>query len=184
MKEESIVEQGNGPFQENWVDRLSRFGALLGGWCLAIMAAMVSYEVVVRYFFNMPTIWSEELSIYCMLGSSFLGGAHLLKKDGHIRVDMLINSLPPRKAMALHLTTSLLGILLFGVAFGQGLRIVLQSFEQDFLSVPMRIPMFIPQMIIPLGALLFILQLIVMVNEDIKQLSGKTGGKKKVEGEN
>lgn len=167
------MEKEKQPAQESWIDRLSGYGAVIGGWLLAIMAAMVSYEVLLRYLFSMPTIWSMELSIYCMIGSAFLGGAHLLKNDGHVRVTLLTQALSPKKRIGFRLATSLMMLLLFCTAFYQGLRIVIQSFTQDFLSVPLRIPMFIPQMIIPLGALLFIFQLITMIKKDVNQIRGQ-----------
>jgi TRAP-type mannitol/chloroaromatic compound transport system permease small subunit len=57
-------------------------------WCIAPMIVGVTYEVVVRYFFNEPTIWAYDVA-YLMTGSMFmLGAAYTLKRGAHIRTDL------------------------------------------------------------------------------------------------
>ncbi len=34
----------------------------LGAWLFFAVGGMITYEVVMRYLFNAPTIWAEELS--------------------------------------------------------------------------------------------------------------------------
>jgi len=49
----------------------------------------LTYEVVVRYLFNAPTIWAYEFA-YMVYGAHFmLGAAYCLCKGGHIRTDLL-----------------------------------------------------------------------------------------------
>ena len=58
-------------------------------WLCIPLAIVVFYEVVARYFFNDPTIWSYDLS-YMLYGALFmLGAAYALRQGAHIRTDML-----------------------------------------------------------------------------------------------
>jgi TRAP-type mannitol/chloroaromatic compound transport system permease small subunit len=63
------------------------------GMILALVFAMV-YEVIARYAFNAPTIWSYDVS-YMLNGSLFiLAGALTLARNNHVRIDFLSSRLP------------------------------------------------------------------------------------------
>ncbi|WMS43007.1 TRAP transporter small permease [Acuticoccus sp. MNP-M23] len=68
--------------------------SLLAAWLLFATGAMLTYEVVARYFFNAPTIWAEELSRLCMIWAVFIGSAGLLYGRDHIRVTVLVDQFP------------------------------------------------------------------------------------------
>jgi TRAP-type mannitol/chloroaromatic compound transport system permease small subunit len=54
----------------------------------------LTYEVIVRYAFNSPTIWAYDIT-YMLYGSHFmLGATYTLYKKGHIRTDLIYNKLP------------------------------------------------------------------------------------------
>lgn len=79
---------------------------------VAILVALVcgvTFEVVMRYAFNKPTRWVVEFSEYALLYLAFLGGAWVLKEEGHVKVELLIEVLPPHIREALHVITSLAG---------------------------------------------------------------------------
>ena len=51
------------------------FEEILAGFLVMFMASMVFFQVVMRYLFNMPTSWSDELAIYAMLWSVYISVA-------------------------------------------------------------------------------------------------------------
>ena len=56
-------------------------------WLNLPLVAAVSYEVIARYFFHAPTIWSFDVT-YMLYGTIFmLGAAYALHKGAHIRTD-------------------------------------------------------------------------------------------------
>ena len=56
-------------------------------WLNVPLVLAVSYEVVARYVFNAPTIWSFDVT-YMLYGTIFmLGSAYALHKGAHIRTD-------------------------------------------------------------------------------------------------
>jgi TRAP-type mannitol/chloroaromatic compound transport system permease small subunit len=60
-------------------------------------ALATGYEVFARYLFNAPTIWAFELG-YTLTGIHFLlGGAITLKRQGHVRIDLIYDQLSVRK---------------------------------------------------------------------------------------
>lgn len=56
-------------------------------WLNVPLVLIVSYEVIARYAFNAPTVWSFDLT-YMLYGAIFmLGAAYTLHKGAHIRTD-------------------------------------------------------------------------------------------------
>src|SRR5499427_6812520 len=74
----------------NTVRRIDRFTDTTGVWIAWLnvpLVAAVSYEVIARYAFNAPTIWSFDVT-YMLYGTIFmLGAAYALHKGAHIRTD-------------------------------------------------------------------------------------------------
>jgi TRAP-type mannitol/chloroaromatic compound transport system permease small subunit len=69
---------------------IDKFPDTTGPWvawlCIPLVAA-VAYEVISRYAFNAPTIWSFDVT-YMLYGTIFmLGAAYALHKGAHIRTD-------------------------------------------------------------------------------------------------
>jgi len=64
-----------------------RMGKIVSFLVYPVMFVLV-YEVIMRYVFNMPTIWAHETS--CMLyGAHFvLGGAYALRHDAFVNVEV------------------------------------------------------------------------------------------------
>ena len=56
-------------------------------WLNMPLVLIVTYEVLARYLFNAPTIWSFDVT-YMLYGTIFmLGSAYALHKGAHIRTD-------------------------------------------------------------------------------------------------
>ena len=62
-------------------------------WGIFILTAAVMYEVVMRYFFNAPTLWAFDFTIQ-MYGAVFMmGGASAMSTKTHVKADMYYNRL-------------------------------------------------------------------------------------------
>lgn len=98
-------------------ERLLRGIDLLDAWiCRAssvlvlLLVGTLTYEVVMRYLFGAPTQWSYDMSYMLTSLALVLAMGHVLQLDEHVRVDLLLQKLPPRAAAALEAT---LYVLLF-----------------------------------------------------------------------
>lgn len=65
------------------------------------------YEVIMRYLFNMPTIWVHESS-FLLLGMQYLlAGSFALLHGAHVSVDVLHSKLPVRGRIGMDIFTSM-----------------------------------------------------------------------------
>lgn len=83
---------------------------------LAIMFVAFIVQIVFRYFFNLPTGWSSELSVITWLYMVLIGSAFWLKEGEEIRFDLLSGALGPRGRRVLALLVALAAVVLFGMA--------------------------------------------------------------------
>ncbi|MHA1859331.1 MAG: TRAP transporter small permease subunit [Candidatus Thorarchaeota archaeon] len=72
-------------------------------WLIVPLVLAIVFDVVMRYVFSAPTIWSFDLSY--MLGGMMMliGLSYVHKQRRHVRVDILIKCLSPRMQTLLNL---------------------------------------------------------------------------------
>lgn len=79
-----------------WIDRLNEWVGLFAAWLVIPMMLVVVYEVIVRDVFNAPTMWTYD-SLWMLYSMNFLlGGAYTLLHKGHIRIDIIQDTLSAR----------------------------------------------------------------------------------------
>ncbi|MDB5649656.1 MAG: dctQ [Hyphomicrobiales bacterium] len=69
---------------------------ILIGSSLALIAAslILSYSVLVRYYFKAATYWQDEASVFLLVGATFLTAAYVQSKRGHVAIDAVAGLLP------------------------------------------------------------------------------------------
>ncbi|MFC3108574.1 TRAP transporter small permease [Undibacterium arcticum] len=62
---------------------------------MLLTALVLTYSVVMRYLFKVPTDWQDEASVFMLIGVSFFSGAYVQSYRGHIGIEFLSTVLPP-----------------------------------------------------------------------------------------
>ncbi len=79
------------------IDTFTEKTGRIVSWLMAILVAVVAWEVAARYLLAAPTTWAYDLT-YMLYGTLFmLGAAYALLKGAHIRTDMLWEKYSDRK---------------------------------------------------------------------------------------
>ena len=78
------------------IDTFTDITGTMVSWLALPLVGAVAFEVISRYLFNAPTIWSFDLT-YMLYGALFmLGAAYALHKGAHIRTDFFWEHFSPR----------------------------------------------------------------------------------------
>src|SRR5262245_19430316 len=72
-------------------DRVSYLCGVLAAVLVIALVVLMLYDVVLRYAFNAPTTWGNDLNTFLMGSSFVLSIAYALSTDAHVRVDLLYN---------------------------------------------------------------------------------------------
>jgi len=83
---------------------------------LAVMFAAFIIQIVFRYFFNLPTGWTSELTVVMWLWLVLWGAAFALREDEEIRFDLISGAVGPRARIAMGIVTALALLILYGLA--------------------------------------------------------------------
>ena len=83
---------------------------------LAVMFAAFIIQIVFRYFFNLPTGWTSELTVVMWLWLVLWGAAFALREDEEIRFDLISGAVGPRARIAMGIVTALALVILYGLA--------------------------------------------------------------------
>jgi TRAP-type C4-dicarboxylate transport system permease small subunit len=76
------------------LDTLSRISMAISCICLVAMTAIITYQVIARYFFNNSPAWSERLSLVLLAYLVFFGAAAGVHQRFHIRIDAIRDAMP------------------------------------------------------------------------------------------
>jgi TRAP-type mannitol/chloroaromatic compound transport system permease small subunit len=71
------------------IDALSKFCGTLAALTVVVLVVLMLYDVVLRYAFNAPTTWGNDLNTFLMGGAFVMSIAYALSTDSHVRVDLL-----------------------------------------------------------------------------------------------
>lgn len=104
---------------ENLMDRITIAISRVVMFVIAFVVAIMFYEVVMRYVFEKPTLWVNEMSLWLAGGIYLLAGLYVMQQRGHIRIFMLYDVVP-RVWQRLFDTISTVLIVLFAAAIVWG----------------------------------------------------------------
>jgi TRAP-type C4-dicarboxylate transport system permease small subunit len=131
----------------------NEFLVKIGSWgtilFMAVIAIVIPYEVVGRYVFERMSTWSGEVSTYSLAWASMLGGAVGLKKGYQVKMDSVVESVPPGVAKALKFTAYLCSLFFFGAMLWFGLYQTIYNRNQT--SPAIGLVMTIPYASLPVG---------------------------------
>ena len=148
-------------------------GWIAGGLALVMMLALVR-EVAGRYFFNAPTDWAVDLNAFLLVGIVYLGSAYTTSIDGHVRADFFYGRLAGRSKAWLDIFIDLVCIYYTAMLLWEGWMLAYESLlYSEVSSGGVRWPLFPFQVLVPLGAGMVILLLVVRMVCNIRYLGGK-----------
>ena len=90
----------------SWAGRVTALNAAIArtaSICVPLLVLTLVYEVIARYVFNAPTLWSYDTSYFLNSILVMMGAGYTLSRRGHIAVDVIYTLLPPRGRAAFDL---------------------------------------------------------------------------------
>ena len=148
----------------DWTGRVLSFG-VLGIFVLVLT------EVIRRYFFNSPTVWGNELTQMLFGLYVILSGGHILRWGGHVNVDILYSRFSTRGKAAVDIITFALFFMFCGMLLWYGGSLAWESLTTlEHSQSAWNPPTYPIKLMIPLGALLLLLQGFAKLIRDILTL--------------
>lgn len=157
-------------------DRTIDLLAWLAAFLLVFAMLSVTADVVSRKFFERPIIWVFDITQYILLYVTFLGTAWLLKRDGHIVIDIAIAPLGPRARAFLGIVSSIVGVAVCAIIVWYGTQVTLDHFQRAVRDTALlQLPKAPLLAIIPFGSLLLMVQFMRRAYGFLGQRNGSAG---------
>lgn len=111
------------------VDAVSALAGRAVSVGVPLMVLSLSYEVISRYFFDAPTLWAQDTSIFLFCYIGLIGGAQAMRERAHINVDLIYGRLRPRGKAACDSFTGLFALFFLILVVVYGAQEAIRSFE-------------------------------------------------------
>ena len=165
-------------------DRIIDYLAYIAGGIIIFVALSVFLNVMSRQLLRVSVLGVIEIGEYSLCYITFLATAWLLKKEGHVRMDLVVNRLNPRTQAWVNMFMSVIGAGLCLTLTWYGVIVTLDAWQRNvFLSsTVLQAPLALLLFIIPVGCFLLFIQFlrraygsIASLKADMKPESAVTG---------
>jgi TRAP-type C4-dicarboxylate transport system permease small subunit len=115
--------------KRSWFDALIDALALAAAALLCALVVLILVDVAARYLrlFSIP--WSFEATEYMLYAITFLGAPWVLREEGHIAIELLVERLPAAAQRVVRRIADLLGATVCVVLFYFACRVAWRSYE-------------------------------------------------------
>lgn len=144
-------------------------------WLVFAMAGLTVVVVIMRYVFEIGTVFPQELVAYMHALVFMFGLSYTLKHDAHVRVDLLYSRFDDKKRALVNLLGHLVFLIPVACTIGIGsLDYVLDSWRILESSAEVRgIPaVYLLKTVIPVSALLLVLQSLLDLRGYLNEIRG------------
>ena len=138
----------SGPVDYVWPLRL------LLGVALVVVVGVTLLQILLRYAFDAPLIWSEELAKLLIVWIAFVGAAVVCWDGRHLNVDVFFALLPDRARTLVRAVNACISICFLAVLGWTSVKLVILENFQDLSALP--IPAGVVRLAATLGAGLMI----------------------------
>ena len=155
-----------GPFglALRWLHRANTAAAVASAVAIGVAACVLTWEATARYLFKIPSDWQDELSIFLLVGATFMSASWVQERRGHVGIQALSAVLPPR-ADRIRRYASDIATLAFCIFFcWKCWSLLAEALKDDQISgSAWGAPLWIPYGCMALGMTLLVLQLLAQV---------------------
>jgi C4-dicarboxylate transporter, DctQ subunit len=160
--------------------RLAWIAALLAGLATLAIAVFISADVLLRYFFNSPLLFVDEVASFLLVLVIFGGLAYTFQTGGHVRVDLVTAHLPGALRAWLRASGLVLGIGFILVVSWTTVQSALTAYRYGRVSTVMLYPLWVPMLLIPAGLLPMSAAMLGALRRQLRAALGPPAGRDEV----
>lgn len=128
---------------------------------VALMGLVLFLQIVMRYVFNHPLIWSEEMARYLFIWMAFIGVGYGVKYDLHIKMEAFLALFSKKVQQVVIILTEVVAIIFMGLVLFPSIQFAIHTGHVP--SSAMGIQMYWVYSAFPVGLILGMLRLSISV---------------------
>lgn len=131
----------------------------LAGILVIVALLSITASVATRYFLGKPIAWADEICGYILLYVTFLAAAWVLKIDGHVRIEIVVQRLKSKTRALLDAITSAISAAVCLILTWYSFKVTLNLFRTKYFTPTiMELPKFIFTAVIVIGSLMLCIE--------------------------
>jgi len=143
---------------------LNKIIVLFSTVAIAVAGCILSWEASARYLFKIPSDWQDEVTIFLLVGATFLSCAWVQQSRGHIGIQALAAILSPRVDRARRVLSDVMSFLFCAFFAWKSCTLLLEAIEDHQISgSAFGAPLWIPYSCMAVGTSLLTLVLLVQI---------------------
>lgn len=146
------------------IEGLSTGGAFLSAAGMLFIVALVVIEIFLRSVLNTSTLVSSEYGGYALVFLILTGLAYTMKEDGLIRINLLTTHFSEKGKRIADIISGIIGAAITLFALTHSVSMVYETWDLEMTADTIaETPLWIPQLSVPLGLTLLLIQLIAYI---------------------
>ncbi|WP_461211275.1 TRAP transporter small permease subunit [Desulfocurvus sp. DL9XJH121] len=148
---------------------INKICAEICGWMLSVVMILLIVDVVCRTY-STPVIGVAELAMFVMIGTVYAGLGNCEMLRNHVRVESLVEKLPPKGQKLAMIATYLVAIATIGIATYAMCDNAWASFVDDeSIAGAVAYVLYPVKFVMAIGMIVYTLQLVANLYEEIKK---------------
>jgi TRAP-type C4-dicarboxylate transport system permease small subunit len=147
-----------------FLQRVNHLLLVISMIAMILTALVLSYSVVMRYFFKVATDWQDEAAVFMLVGATFFCAAYVQSFRGHIGIEALAGLLSPRVNRVRLILVDLLSFLFCAFFSWKSWALFHEAMvEGQTTSSTLAPPLWIPYSLMAFGMTLLAAQILVQL---------------------
>jgi len=142
------------------IELLTSVFEIFSAACLLFITGLVITQVVMRYVFNYPLTWSEELAIITFIYLGFMGIGCAYAERKHLYIDALLVMIPKSVVKVINCVVLSLSTLFLIILVGETIKTIIIISKMGMTTTALELPMFVIHLSVPVGCLFFLIQVV------------------------
>ena len=148
----------------NYYNKLVQYSGYLASALFIAIGFIVSYEVIMRYLFNSPTIWVNEVSRFLQIWATYLALTYSFHKQDFIRITVIYDRLNENGKKILDFISFIFILIFSSFVVYYGWLIAYDSLKVGRTSSTiLDVPSFLTELAIPLCFAFLVLRVILEI---------------------
>ena len=144
---------------ERVFDRILNGGAVIAAAMVLFAMLLICTDVFMRLTLDKSIFWSIDIAAILLLYITFLASAWLLRADGHVKMELVVNYLNQKQQAIFKVATSAVSTLVFLALTWYGIQSMIYLAKiGHYMPTDLEPPTFLIILVIPLGSFLLFIQ--------------------------
>ncbi|MDO4269513.1 MAG: TRAP transporter small permease [Eubacteriales bacterium] len=120
--------------------RLLNLDFILSGAAFILLVLVTFIGVIMRYLFNNPLVWQEEMQLSLVIWVVFFGASAAFRTGGHVAIEIIVDSMPAKVRYVVEILGYLVTCVVLLYLLKSSMNLVLQMVTTGRATNILRVP--------------------------------------------